>query len=146
MTTSLCLFSQFDCPLCAKQMVRREDFLFHVRAVHGIGAPVVCPHCFKRDFLSRNTFYRHKRNCRTAQMTPVKPSDVTVGSQQKTPVVRAPAVVMMDRNRLDHPVQDVPRQQRTPQLINIEAIYPISSPLRAPAAAVSPPNPPSTVP
>ena len=45
-------------------MRKREDFLFHVRAVHAIGPPIVCPHCSKAGFNSRNAFYRHKRICR----------------------------------------------------------------------------------
>ena len=52
------------CPLCARQMAKREDFLFHVRTVHAVGPPIVCPHCSKAGFTSRNAFYRHKRTCR----------------------------------------------------------------------------------
>ena len=54
---------QFTCQLCYKPIKGKQYFVFHLRAVHGIGEPVRCKHCGKADFKAPATFNLHVRKC-----------------------------------------------------------------------------------
>ena len=55
---------QVVCQLCYKPFKQKNVLVFHLRAVHKIGDPVVCPHCGKDDFKSQAPYYVHMRNCK----------------------------------------------------------------------------------
>ena len=53
-----------ECKFCGKRMFHKSNFVYHLRAVHKVGAPVQCQLCGKRDFGSRSRYYVHIRDCR----------------------------------------------------------------------------------
>ena len=57
------LWLQFICQFCCKPIKQKQYYIFHLRAVHKIGDPVVCPHCGKDDFKAPATYKLHVRNC-----------------------------------------------------------------------------------
>ena len=58
----LCL-QVFVCPFCWKPYKQKQDFVFHVKAVHGVAGGVKCPTCARTDFTNNNTFLRHRKIC-----------------------------------------------------------------------------------
>ena len=51
------------CQFCFKIFIVKKNFVFHLRAVHKFGEPVVCPHCGKDDFMSRSPYVSHVKKC-----------------------------------------------------------------------------------
>ena len=53
------------CQFCYQIYKKRQDFVFHLKAVHNIGGTKPsCPTCGKDDFKSLTTLTVHKRKCR----------------------------------------------------------------------------------
>ena len=54
---------RIPCSSCTKRFPSRDALRFHMRMTHGVGDPIVCPHCDRREFNSRSQFFTHRRWC-----------------------------------------------------------------------------------
>ena len=58
---------QMVCPYCYQIYKQRDNFVFHLQAMHNVGAKPSCPTCGKDDFKSLSAMKVHKPKCRQLQ-------------------------------------------------------------------------------
>ena len=64
--TSHYICFQMVCPYCYKiyNIGQKQNFVFHLRANHGVGTKPRCETCGKDDFKARTSLTTHRRQCR----------------------------------------------------------------------------------
>ena len=62
-----CFWFQFICQFCYKPYGSKQNMVFHLRAVHGVGGdPPRCKTCGRADFKSQAALCQHSKKCQKA--------------------------------------------------------------------------------
>ena len=62
-----CFWFQFICQFCYKPYGSKQNMVFHLRAVHGVGGdPPRCKTCGRADFKSPAALCLHSKKCQKA--------------------------------------------------------------------------------